>query len=55
MRKFSSYGPIDTDEHYYAPRTELIKKATTQLIGNNLDKGGHYITRLYPNFLRSKY
>ncbi|MBF0452595.1 MAG: AAA-like domain-containing protein [Candidatus Magnetomorum sp.] len=44
MRKFSSYGPIDTDLHYYAPRTELIKKVTTQLTGNNLDKGEHYIT-----------
>jgi len=44
MRQFSSYGPIDTDEHYYAPRTELIQYAMKQLIGKNPEKGGHYIT-----------
>jgi len=44
MRKFSSYGPIDTELHYYAPRTELSAKAYTQLIGDNPEKGGHYIT-----------
>lgn len=44
MRKFSSYGQIDTDEHYYAPRTALIDHAYTQLRGKNPDKGGHYIT-----------
>ena len=44
MRKFSSYGQIDTDQHYYAPRTALIEHAYTQLIGENPLKGGHYIT-----------
>ncbi len=44
MRKFSSYGQIDTDLHYYAPRTELIEHAYTQLMGENPEKGGHYIT-----------
>ncbi len=44
MRKFSSYGPVDKDLHYYAPRKELIEMARTQLIGENPDKGGHYIT-----------
>ncbi len=44
MRKFSSYGPLDTDEHYFAPRKELIYKAYTQLVGENPAKGGHYIT-----------
>lgn len=38
MRKFSSYGQLDTESHYYAPRTALIEKAYTQL------KGEHYIT-----------
>ena len=42
MRRFSSYGPLDLDLHYYAPRQKLINKAFNQLIGNN--KGGHYIT-----------
>ena len=29
MRRFHSYGYIDTVEHYYAPRKELIEKAYT--------------------------
>ena len=44
MRRFHSYGSIDTEEHYYAPRQELIEKAYTQLIGYNPQKGGHYFT-----------
>ena len=44
MRKFSSYGPVDKDLHYYAPRTELIDYTQTQLLGENPTKGGHYIT-----------
>ncbi|MCP4216223.1 MAG: AAA family ATPase [bacterium] len=44
MRRFSSYGPIDTELHYFAPRQELIDKTYSQLIGGNATKGGHYIT-----------
>jgi Cdc6-like AAA superfamily ATPase len=44
MRKFSSYGPIDTDLHYYAPRQALIDQAMADLVGENPAKGGHYIT-----------
>ncbi len=44
MRKFSSYGPINTNLHYYAPRTALIEHAYTQLVGEDTDRGGHYIT-----------
>ncbi len=44
MRKFSSYGPVDTTLHYYAPRTDLIDRTYHQLIGENPEKGGHYIT-----------
>ena len=44
MRKFSSYGQVDTDLHYYAPRTTLLDRAMTQLQGENPEKGGHYIT-----------
>jgi hypothetical protein len=44
MRRFNSYGPLDIEEHYYAPRKELIERAYTQLIGENPKKGGHYIT-----------
>ncbi|VEN73021.1 conserved hypothetical protein [Candidatus Desulfarcum epimagneticum] len=44
MRKFSSYGPIDPDLHYYAPRTDLIDHGALELMGENPEKGGHYIT-----------
>jgi hypothetical protein len=44
MRKFSSYGQINTKLHYYAPRKELIDQAYTQLIGEDPDEGGHYMT-----------
>ena len=44
MRRFNSYGPVDTEEHFYAPRRNLIDWGYTQLIGDNPLKGGHYIT-----------
>ncbi len=44
MRRFSSYGPINNKLHYYAPRIELIDRAYMQLMGENPDEGGHYIT-----------
>ncbi|MDM8561239.1 AAA-like domain-containing protein [Candidatus Parabeggiatoa sp. HSG14] len=44
MRKFSSYGPVDRDLHYYVPRQELIDGAFQQLLGDDPNKGGHYIT-----------
>lgn len=44
MRTFSSYGPIDKDNHYYAPRTTLLNQAWQQLVGEDATKGGHYIT-----------
>ncbi len=44
MRTFSSYGPIDTDLHYYAPRKGLIESVLEQLAGGNPESGGHYIT-----------
>jgi hypothetical protein len=44
MRRFFSYGPIDTETHYYAPRKELIERTYTRLIGENPKRGGHYIT-----------
>ncbi len=44
MRRFSSYGPPDTDTNYYAPRKELIEKAFTKLIGDNPGRSGNYIT-----------
>jgi len=44
MPKFDSLRPVDTDLHYYVPREALIEQAYTQLVGENTDEGGHYIT-----------
>ena len=44
MRKFSSYGPVDRDLHYYVPRQALIDLAVEHLVGEDAEKGGHYIT-----------
>ncbi len=44
MRHFSSYGPISPTLHYHAPRAGLIQQGLTQLIGENPNEGGHYIT-----------
>jgi len=44
MRRFSSYGPVDPELHFFAPRLDLIDKGYNQLIGENPAKGGHYFT-----------
>jgi hypothetical protein len=44
MGRFSSYGPIDESEHYYAPRKTLIETAYNKLMGDNPMDDGHYIT-----------
>ncbi|MDM8526763.1 AAA-like domain-containing protein [Anaerolineales bacterium HSG24] len=44
MRKFHSYEEVDKDIHYYVPREELINKAYNSLLGEEPEKGGHYIT-----------
>ena len=44
MRKFSSYGPVDVDLNYYVPRQALIDQAVAYLLGDDPEKGGHYIT-----------
>jgi len=44
MRRFSSYGPVDKDIHYYVPRQELIEKGYTLLLGESPEEGGHYLT-----------
>jgi hypothetical protein len=44
VRKFVSYGPIIPQQYYYAPRTELLDFAYHQLVGEDAEVGGHYIT-----------
>lgn len=44
MRRFTSYGPVDPKIHYYVPRTELIEQICSELVGDNPEQGGRYIT-----------
>ncbi len=44
MRKFTSYGSPNPKLHYFAPRKKLIERAYYQLIGDDPEEGGHYIT-----------
>ncbi|MEM7125609.1 MAG: AAA-like domain-containing protein [Chloroflexota bacterium] len=44
MRRFSSYGPIDTELQYYVPRQALIQSGCSYLLGDDPQKGGNYIT-----------
>ncbi len=43
MRRFHSYGPVDSQEHFCIERKGLIEQCKRQLIGKP-DKGGHYFT-----------
>jgi hypothetical protein len=43
MRRFHSYGPVDSEEHFFVERDELINICTNQLVGNP-DKIGHFFT-----------
>ncbi len=44
MRKFHSYEHINPNIHYYVPREELIERACQNLLGEEPQEGGHYIT-----------
>lgn len=43
MRSFSSYGPVDPEEHFCLPRNALVRRCLDQLVGKP-EKGGHYFT-----------
>ncbi|MCP4346156.1 MAG: ATP-binding protein [Desulfobacterales bacterium] len=43
MRRFHSYGPVDSDRHFCVDRKELVRQCTDYLIGDP-DKGGSYFT-----------
>jgi hypothetical protein len=44
MRRFHSYGSINTKLHYYVPREKLIENAYTNLVGESTAEGGRYFT-----------
>jgi hypothetical protein len=43
VRRFSSYGPVDSGEDFYVERRELVEQCVGELVGNP-DKGGHFFT-----------
>ncbi len=43
MRRFHSYGPVDSEEHFCVERKNLVNQCREQLIGKP-EKGGHYFT-----------
>lgn len=43
FRRFHSYGPVDLEDHYGAPRPELVERCVQQLVGNP-GKLGHFFT-----------
>lgn len=45
MRKFSSYGPVSKNLHFYVPREDLVRKVYSELVGEKPEtEGGHYVT-----------
>lgn len=44
MRTFTSYGPLNTEQNYFAPREALIQKVYSRLMGENPEDNGYYIT-----------
>ena len=48
MRRFSSYGPIDTDTNFYVPRAALIDRGLRNLLGEEPSRQGGYVTMWAP-------
>jgi len=42
MRKFYSYGPIDSQKHYYVPRKDFVDKCSELLIGTPEGSGSYF-------------
>lgn len=43
MRRFHSYGPVDSELHFCVERRGLVNDCAERLVGH-LEKGGHYFT-----------
>lgn len=48
MRRFHSYGPVQSQAHFFVERRELIERCIDQLIGSPEEGGGHYFTMWGP-------
>ncbi len=47
MRRFHSYGPVDSSEHFAVERRVLVNDCATHLVGHP-EKGGHFFTLWAP-------
>ena len=47
MRRFHSYGPVNSKVHFCVERNELVEQCMNQLIGEP-EEGGHYFTMWAP-------
>ena len=43
MRRFHSYGPVDSRFHYCVERREMVEQCVLQIVGSD-EEGGHYFT-----------
>ncbi len=43
MRRFHSYGPVNSKHHFCVPRQELVEHCIASLVGDP-EEGGHYFT-----------
>ena len=44
MRRFTSYGPVESAAHFAVERRELVNQCVEQLVGTPEERGGHYFT-----------
>jgi hypothetical protein len=47
MKRFHSYGPVDSRTHFTVPRTDLVQTCLESLVGD-AENGGHYFTIFAP-------
>ncbi len=47
MKRFHSYGPVDSRTHFTVPRTDLVHICLESLVGD-AENGGHYFTIFAP-------
>ena len=43
MRRFHSYGPVNSKVHFCVERNDLVEQCMNQLLGK-AEEGGHYFT-----------
>jgi len=44
MRRFTSYGPVESKANFAVERRDLVNQCVEQLVGTPEERGGHYFT-----------